>query len=74
MGRAHCLVHSEVVERIYAERELLSEVQIIDNKAFDNDGLRLIQVISMKLPPGNNGMQDLIIEGGEVRFQPDTDV
>jgi hypothetical protein len=49
-------------------------LRIIDQKAFDDQGTRLIQVVSLKLPPGNHGMQDLIVEGGEVRFKKDCDV
>jgi hypothetical protein len=54
MGRAHCLVVDELLERFYANPALHQQVFVLDACAFD-DKTQLILVSSDALPEGHHG-------------------
>jgi hypothetical protein len=73
-GSAHCLVSAELCEWLYAQPVVSTGVVIRSDVQFDGEGTRILRVISNKLQPGYQGMQSLVVEGGEVRFAKDVDV
>lgn len=73
-GAAHCLVSAELCEWLYAQPLCSTGVVVRSDVRFDDEGTRLLHVISNKLQPGYHGMQSLVIEGDEVRFAKDVDV
>jgi hypothetical protein len=73
-GAAHCLVSAELCEWLYAQPVFSTGVVIRSDVQFDDEGTRILRVISDKLRPGYHGMQSLIVEGHKVRFARDVDV
>jgi hypothetical protein len=73
-GAAHCLVSAELCEWLYAQPVFRTGVVVRSDVQFDDEGTRLLRVISNKLQPGYHGMQSLVVEGDKVRFAKDVDV
>lgn len=70
MGGAHCLADSEIASRI----ERMDGIIVLNKRAYEQKTVCIVEVASELLPPGYNGMQDIIVEGDHVRFKKDCDV
>jgi hypothetical protein len=73
MGRAHVLVHDELLKRIKIDPRLRQQILIVASKPFGED-THLLLVSSARLPDGYHGQHDLILDGGQIRFKKDADV
>ena len=73
MGRAHVLVHDDLLKRIKVDPRLYQQLLIVTSKPFGED-MHLLLVSSHALPEGYHGQQDLILDGGQFRFKRDVDV
>jgi hypothetical protein len=73
-GTAHCLVSAELREWLYAQSVFSTGVVACSDVQFDDEGIRILRVISNKLEPGYHGMQSLVVESDKVRFAKDVDV
>lgn len=74
-GRAHCVVHQSLLDKMCAEPRPLSELRIVNLTKFDDDeGLWMITVQSESLSHGMNGMRAIIAhDDGTFSLQPDLD-
>ena len=70
MGRARCLADGELASRI----ERTDCIGVLNKRAHEQKTVYIIEVGSELLPPGYNGIQDIIVEGDHVRFKKDCDV
>lgn len=68
MGIAHILVAEPLRQRLY-DHPAVHGVQVIGDTAWDNEGHRLLRIMSDKLGPDYNGMQEIICEGEGFRFK-----
>ena len=71
MGRAHVIVHNDLLGRLNGE--LREKVTVINFRPFCDDTV-IALVSSDALPEGYHGQQDIIIDGSEIRFRKDLDV
>ncbi len=69
MGRAHCLVGGELASRIGRTNCII----VLNKRAHEQKTVYIIEVASELLPPGYNGIKDVIVEGDHVRFKKDCD-
>lgn len=61
MGIAYIQVGEPLRQRLY-DHPAKHGVQVIDDHPWDNVGTRLLRVLSDKLSPGENGMQEIVCE------------
>jgi hypothetical protein len=47
---------------------------VLNERVYEQKTIYIVEVASELLPPGCNGMQDIIVEGDHVRFKKDCDV
>jgi len=73
MGRAHVLVHDELLKRIKVDPRLHRQLLVVTAKPF-GENTHLLLVSSDRLPAGYHGQHDLIVDGGQTRFKRDVDV
>ena len=74
MGRAVSVVAPCLRRKLYdAAASGKQGIYILYDKVW-GDGLHYLEIISDLLPPGDNGVQDVILEDGMIRFKKDADV
>lgn len=70
MGRAHCIVDPNLRAKLY-DHGALHDMIVVNDSPWDNQGKRLVQVMSGALPPGYHGQQAIIADDDGFRFKPD---
>jgi len=73
MGRAHVLVHDDLLKRIKVDPRLRRQLLVVTAMPF-GENTHLLLVSSHALPEGYHGQHDLIVDGGQIRFKRDVDV
>ena len=71
MGRAHIVVHNDLLGRLNGE--LSAQVTVIHFRPFCDETV-IALVSSHALPEGYHGQQDIIVDGDSVSFRKEVDV
>ena len=74
-GRAHCLVHRTLLDKMCEKPQPLDALRIVNLTKFcDEDDLWMVTVQSESLQPGLHGMKAIVAhDDGTFSLQPDTD-
>ena len=73
MGTAHALINEEFLISL-KEKMSKDDLVIVLDSDHDGAGMHLVKFYSDQLPPGYNGMMDIVLDENGVKFKKDIDV
>jgi len=72
MGPANVISHIDLRRRLKQAQQLANQIMFARERVFC-DATLIALVSSPHLPPGANGQQAIVVDGGSIRFNRDLD-